>query len=71
MHNDVKNVLLLAMPYAGTVIPSIQLPLLECYLKERDIENMFFQNIGKKIRINSENTFEICQRILILIHMFI
>jgi len=38
MHSDKKNILLLSMPYAGTVIPSIQLPLLEGYLKERDVE---------------------------------
>jgi len=38
MRSDKKNILLLSMPYAGTVIPSIQLPLLEGYLKERDVE---------------------------------
>ncbi|HEC95367.1 MAG TPA: RiPP maturation radical SAM protein 1, partial [Thermoplasmatales archaeon] len=37
MHDDAKTVLLLAMPFAGTTIPAIQLPLLEGYLKERGI----------------------------------
>jgi len=37
MHNDKKNVLLIAMPFAGTDIPSIQLAVLEGYLKERNI----------------------------------
>jgi len=37
MHTDSKNVLLISMPYAGTNIPSIQLAVLEGYLKERDI----------------------------------
>jgi hypothetical protein len=32
MHNDKKNVLLIAMPFAGTDIPSIQLAVLEGYL---------------------------------------
>jgi len=37
MHGDKKSVLLVAMPFAGTMIPSIQLPILEGYLKERGI----------------------------------
>jgi ribosomal peptide maturation radical SAM protein 1 len=37
MHENKKNVLLLSMPFAGADIPSIQLGLLEAYLKERDI----------------------------------
>jgi ribosomal peptide maturation radical SAM protein 1 len=37
MHTDSKNVLLISMPYAGTSIPSIQLAILEGYLKERNI----------------------------------
>jgi len=37
MHTDSKNVLLISMPYAGTSIPSIQLAVLESYLKERGI----------------------------------
>jgi len=37
MHNERKSVLLVAMPFAETSIPSIQLALLESYLKERDI----------------------------------
>ncbi|MCK5030374.1 MAG: hypothetical protein KAR64_02810, partial [Thermoplasmatales archaeon] len=37
MHNDKKNVLLISMPFAGTDIPSIQLAVLEGYLKERNI----------------------------------
>jgi len=37
MHCDKKNVLLISMPYAGITIPSIQLPILEGYLKERGI----------------------------------
>jgi len=38
MHNEEKSVLLVAMPFAETSIPSIQLALLESYLKERDIK---------------------------------
>ncbi len=37
MHTDSKNVLLISMPFAGTAIPSIQLAVLEGYLKEREI----------------------------------
>ena len=37
MHSDSKNVLLFSMPFAGTAIPSIQLAILESYLKERKI----------------------------------
>ena len=37
MHNDTKKVLLISMPFASTNIPSIQLAILESYLKERDI----------------------------------
>lgn len=37
MHTEEKSVLLVAMPFAETSIPSIQLSLLESYLKERDI----------------------------------
>ena len=37
MHTKSKKVLLLAMPFAGTAIPSIQLPLLAGYLQERGI----------------------------------
>ena len=37
MHNGKKSVLIVAMPFAGTMIPSIQLPVLEGYLKERGI----------------------------------
>jgi len=37
MHTDNKNVLLISMPFAGIVIPSIQLVILESYLKERKI----------------------------------
>lgn len=38
MHCERKDVLLLAMPFAGTAIPSIQLPLLEGYLQDHDIK---------------------------------
>ena len=38
MHDDNKNILLLAMPFAGTNIPSIQLASLETYLQERNID---------------------------------
>jgi ribosomal peptide maturation radical SAM protein 1 len=38
MRNSKKNVLLMAMPFAGTAIPSIQLPILEGYLKERNVD---------------------------------
>jgi len=37
MSDSEENVLLIAMPFAGIAIPSIQLPILEGYLKERDI----------------------------------
>ena len=37
MHNNTKRVLLISMPFACTTIPSIQLPILEGYLKERNI----------------------------------
>ena len=37
MHSIKKSVLLVSMPFAGTAIPSIQLPILEGYLKERNI----------------------------------
>ena len=37
MHKDKKNVLLIAMPFAGVAIPSIQLSILEGYLQEREI----------------------------------
>lgn len=37
MHSDSKNVLLIAMPFAGTAIPSIQLGVLEAYLKEWNV----------------------------------
>ena len=37
MHTDSKNVLIISMPFAGTNIPSIQLAVLESYLKERNI----------------------------------
>jgi ribosomal peptide maturation radical SAM protein 1 len=36
MHSAQKNVLLIAMPFAGADIPSIQLGILEAYLKERN-----------------------------------
>ena len=38
MHREKKTVLLVSMPFAGINIPSIQLAILESYLKERDIE---------------------------------
>ena len=37
MHPDSKSILLISMPFAGTSIPSIQLAILESYLKEREI----------------------------------
>jgi ribosomal peptide maturation radical SAM protein 1 len=37
MHRDSKKILLISMPFASTNIPSIQLAILESYLKERDI----------------------------------
>ncbi len=37
MQNEGKSVLLVAMPFAETSVPSIQLCLLESYLKERNI----------------------------------
>jgi ribosomal peptide maturation radical SAM protein 1 len=38
MHGDKKNILLIAMPFAGTIIPSIQLQTLEGYLRERNVD---------------------------------
>jgi len=37
MHNNTKSVLLVSMPFAGTAIPAIQLPLLAGYCKEHGI----------------------------------
>jgi len=37
MSHNQKNILLISMPFAGIAIPSIQLPILEGYLKERNI----------------------------------
>ena len=37
MNSDNKNIILISMPFAGTSIPSIQLAILEKYIKERDI----------------------------------
>ncbi|MFH1101721.1 MAG: RiPP maturation radical SAM C-methyltransferase [Methanobacteriota archaeon] len=37
MHQEPKRVLLVAMPFAGVAIPSIQLPVLEGYCTERNI----------------------------------
>ena len=37
MHTYNKSVLLISMPFAGIAIPSIQLAILETYLKEREI----------------------------------
>jgi len=37
MHDEKKTVLLVAMPFAGITIPSIQLPVLEGYCRERGI----------------------------------
>ena len=33
-----RRILLIAMPFAGTSIPSIQLAILEKYIKDRDID---------------------------------
>ena len=38
MHSDKRNVLLISMPFASVNIPSIQLAILESYLKEREID---------------------------------
>jgi len=38
MLSDTKSILLISMPFAGTAVPSIQLPILEGYLKERGIQ---------------------------------
>jgi ribosomal peptide maturation radical SAM protein 1 len=38
MHSDKKDILLVAMPFAGPAIPSIQLPILVEYLKERNMK---------------------------------
>jgi ribosomal peptide maturation radical SAM protein 1 len=37
MHDEKKSVLLVAMPFAGVRIPSIQLPVLETYCRQRGI----------------------------------
>ncbi len=37
MHNENKSILIVSMPFAETSIPSIQLALLESYLKNREI----------------------------------
>jgi len=37
VHSENKSILLISMPFAGVNIPSIQLQLLETYLKERNI----------------------------------
>ncbi len=37
MHNEKKSVLLVAMPFAGITIPSIQLAVLEAYCRQREI----------------------------------
>jgi len=50
MHRDSKKVLLISMPFASTNIPSIQLGILESYLKERDIfiktEHLYLKAAG-------------------------
>jgi ribosomal peptide maturation radical SAM protein 1 len=38
MHDEKKSVLLVAMPFAGVTIPSIQLPVLEGYCRKRGIK---------------------------------
>ena len=38
MDDNKRNILLVSMPFAGVTIPSIQLPILEGYLKERSID---------------------------------
>jgi ribosomal peptide maturation radical SAM protein 1 len=38
MDDSKRNVLLVSMPFAGVTIPSIQLPILEGYLKERNVD---------------------------------
>ena len=38
MHTESKSVLLVSMPFAGIDIPSIQLGVLESYLRERDVD---------------------------------
>ena len=49
MNCDNKKILLIAMPFAGTNIPSIQLAVLEGYLKEycQDL-NMDINKVTKK-----------------------
>ena len=50
MHRDSKKVLLISMPFASINIPSIQLGILESYLKERDIfiktEHLYLKAAG-------------------------
>ena len=48
MHNGGKTVLLVSMPFAETSIPSIQLALLESYLKQRKI-NITAKHLNLKI----------------------
>jgi len=47
MYKDKKNVLLISMPFAGIAMPSIQLSVLEGFLKERNI-NITTKNLYLK-----------------------
>jgi hypothetical protein len=61
MHNDKKNVLLIAMPFAGTDIPSIQLAVLEGYLKERNINiktrHLYLKAAERNINIKTRHLY--------------
>ena len=47
MNFNNKKIMLISMPFAGTSIPSIQLAILENYIKERDI-NISSKNLYLK-----------------------
>jgi len=57
MHDN-KNVLIMSMPFAGPAIPSIQLSILEGYLKERNINvvtNNLFLKAAEIYGLNNYN----------------
>jgi len=54
MQSDYKTVLLISMPFAETSIPSIQLALLEAYLKERNVEA-----VGKHLYLRAADFYSL------------
>jgi len=58
MHTDNKSILIISMPFAETSIPSIQLALLESYLKNREINiktKNFYLNAAEIYGLNNYN----------------